>query len=279
VQELAPFTTAAGLVTLGYMALILPDFYLDYDDPSCPSFEVDDEEMSSTIDAGEGCTDSHGTEWSGSMKGIASGDDGEGQPTKWAYTLDAFHYRYQNVDDDLSDGEDDSFVEEVTSDGTFVMEDLADGSVPTFELAMSLGYITEWTGTGEIDEIDWAADYAGTIDDADDGTWLEGEGEVTVGDIGSVYATSVDTHFHESVCEYEYLRGTLSLEGSGAIAELTYDGETDCDRNASVNWTLNGVDRGAMKGGGVCGVASGRPGLLLACLALPLGLVLRRRRG
>ena len=150
----------------------------------------------------------------------------------------------------------------------------------------------------------WAFDYSGTFAPGPDGDGdtepdaqinsgegrfgilmvsgdpsLEGRVDAETTDEVVVTTLTSDTSF--TLCQSEALSGTTTLEAGGHSAEITYDGDTDCDAEPTVTWTLDGAAHGELAGVG-CSVAlparrvSGAA-LVLAALAV-LAPIARRRR-
>ena len=279
VSELSHYTTAEALMMLGYLTPMLPAFYLDSEDPEaadCPSQSLNAEQTEWTVDAGDGCTDASGIAWSGSMVWSEIPSEVEGEYGTFSYVMDDLRYTAEWIDEmeDTGDPTDDSYIEEFHGDGTFEM-DLDAG---TFAMLVSLGYSAESLVTGEVEELSWSGEYAGTMTSNESGYTYAGEGESTVNGLGSVRTVSEGHQWDGEVCDMEYLGGTLSLEGGDNVAVVTFDGATDCDEDRTGTWTLNGLDKGEIKDVGTCSTAGSTPASFLGWLVLPLGLVASRRR-
>ena len=65
---------------------------------------------------------------------------------------------------------------------------------------------------------------------------------------GKVAATTVDESIDDTVCSSEASSGTTTLVAGSDTVVITYDGATDCDKNSTVTWTLNGADQGELEG-------------------------------
>ncbi len=276
VRELSHFTTGEALLMLGYLTPFAAIYEL-YDEPgeNCPAWSEDEFGSVATIDAGAGCTDEAGVVWSGSLVTTSVDLDGDGWVDIWDYTMDQLSYRSEWSHEYGDTGEEETYTSSIdfVGDGTFSL-DLTDGH---FEMLVSLGYVAQ-DSLGEYEALDMSADYVGTYIESEDGYVISGEGEATVNDLGTVYTVSTGQVWDAAACDDEFTQGTLSLEGGGNIAEITFDGATSCDSDRTGTWTLNGVDKGQIKNVGSCSTTGSSPASFLGWLVLPLGLVASRRR-
>lgn len=60
----------------------------------------------------------------------------------------------------------------------------------------------------------------------------------------------------QSVCRDEAISGQTTVSVANGVAVFRYDGETDCDEESTVTWTLDGVDHGEISGVSCAAVAA-----------------------
>jgi len=219
-------------------------------DKVCPVYVEDD--YGTTITGG--CTDIAGTEWAGELVISATG-----------FAYDEFS--------STTYSEDGKTLASVTEhNGIYGFN--ADGS-GTIDLVVDIFGFDE-LGMPFEDKITFLYDLAPTQEDGSTQTY-NGTGEISTQKRGHIYATTVDEVLDDKGCETEAESGTTTLESGDDTVVLTYDGETDCSEDATVQWSLNGEDQGELTGIS-CSVNGSPVGLLASGLtALCIIVPLRRR--
>jgi len=136
------------------------------------------------------------------------------------------------------------------------------------------------TGTGLDEEADCrntatlAFAYSGSQrEESGRETW-NGEGRVGSAADGVYRGTTEAEVRDQSVCGHEAISGKTTVSVANGVAVFRYDGETDCDDESTVTWTLDGVDQGEISGVSCAAVAVENA----SWLALPLLLLAFRRR-
>jgi hypothetical protein len=100
--------------------------------------------------------------------------------------------------------------------------------------------------------------------------------------VGEIEASTEDEVVDNDVCAGQPVSGSTTLTKGDQVAVITYDGESDCDKEANAVLEVNGKDRGLIDGISCSVRGRGRDGtgssaaLALSLLAL---LGLRRRSG
>ncbi len=119
------------------------------------------------------------------------------------------------------------------------------------------------------------SEYSGEDEDTDgqpDNQTFNGSGLFGMSDAGQVHGTTDNELINSIVCDFEAASGSTTLTAGGQTAVITYDGATDCSEEATVTWTLDGVDQGELSG-----VSCSTSGGLALGWALPALALLRRR--
>ncbi len=103
---------------------------------------------------------------------------------------------------------------------------------------------------------------------------LNGEGEVGIAGVGRARVETIDEVVGQSDCRSEAESGLTRARAGGHVAEVTYDGATECTEPGSAPYTLDGQPAGTTTH--ACAAGGAPSGSTL----LPLALVLlgRRRR-
>ena len=106
------------------------------------------------------------------------------------------------------------------------------------------------------------------------------EGKVETETLDEVVTTTFTSDTSFTLCSTEALSGETTHEGGGSVTVITYDGDTDCDADSTVTWTLDGTAQGEVAGVACSVAAVGAPatGVLWLTGGCCLVLALRRRR-
>jgi hypothetical protein len=216
----ATAASAVGVYSNVYQLIAVYDGHQTYPDVSCPTLEMGDATMSVT----GGCTDTLGTEWTGS----ATVDDNAGELT---LTLEDFDHLQ----------------------GTFTLTPVerAQRLQHDFEAHFVSGGVT-------------TIDYSGSVDgDYDTATIWNGSGHVerqgVFEPVGAVDATTLN-EVVDDACMGQPFSGTTTLEAGDDTAVITYDGESDCDDDKKAQLSVNGEERGEIDGITCAVMAAGAPG-------------------
>lgn len=268
-----------------YLPILTADISLQFGG-TCPTKT----ESGATTTYTGGCTDEEGQTWSGS----ATLEQGESGGT---IEYDGFGFASTTSCGGMG------YPSSTEWNGRLEMGGMpTPGGAGTFETDLRV----DLTGPDEDDcsasTYAWAFDYAGTFEEGPDGDGdsepdaqiYDGEGEfgilIVSGDPsleGRVSAETVDeivvTTFTSdtsfTLCQTEALSGTTTIEAGGQTTVITYDGDTDCDEESTVTWSLDGASQGELAGIG-CSVATTRSSSGAGIAFLLLGgvslLVLRR---
>jgi hypothetical protein len=94
---------------------------------------------------------------------------------------------------------------------------------------------------------------------------------------GPIEATTVDQRVDDEVCAGASVSGTTTLVAGGHTAVIEYDGATDCDDDNNAQWSVDGVDQGAIEGIS-CAVRPGARSSAAWIALASIALVLARRR-
>jgi MYXO-CTERM domain-containing protein len=115
-----------------------------------------------------------------------------------------------------------------------------------------------------------------TEDDGTTTTIYNSSGRVAVSDAtkeGVADIRTDDEQTNGDWCGTEAWSGSTTVEGQQTLV-ITYDGQTDCDPESTVTWSVDGADQGELTGVSCATTpATGLAGLLVGLLA-----ALRRRR-
>jgi MYXO-CTERM domain-containing protein len=248
--------TTASLISSG------PDSSREAD-PACP-VETDSGLVSRTKG---GCTDKYGVEWVGEAETKISSSGGI------LYTYSGFGFR-----EPVTCGGK-SASRSLIYDGSLEM---SSGTTQKFSVQLVMDAVTVDSATCETTTASSAVDYTGstTGDSSDQSkptTW-NGSGRIGYADSGVISAETKDEVIHSEVCGSEALSGKTTLTTEGHKAEIQYDGATDCEATATVQWSLDGAAQGELEGI-ACSASSG-PALAVWGLSLfgALGLMRRRAR-
>ena len=270
-----------------YLPVLTADISLQFGG-SCP---VKAESGDTTTYTG-GCTDEEGQTWSGSATVV---EGGSGSTIEY----DGFGFASTTSCGGMGYPTSTEWNGRIEMGGT-----PSPGGAGSFETDVRV----DLTGPDEDDctasTFAWAFDYAGTFEAGPDGDGdsepdaqiYDGEGEfgilVVTGDPsieGRVSAETVDeivvTTFTSdtsfTLCQSEALSGTTTIEAGDHTTVLTYDGDTDCDAEPTITWTLDGASQGELAGVG-CSIHAARArssgGLAFALLGGVALLVLRRAK-
>lgn len=191
-------------------------------DPDCPRVTRSEAE---TVYEG-GCTDRFGNGWFGR---VSLPSDGGGTVT------------YERFGNEAAGG--------CALDPEIRVATLMTGAIPCtgdVPVAFHADVVIEITHTdAACPDITWGLDYEGTRS----GSHWSGSGRIGNDVMGrfEVRTEAQIVGFGAGGCEYEALSGRTTVEGAD-VAVFTYDGETDCDPQSTVTWTLNGEDQGELAG-------------------------------
>jgi hypothetical protein len=265
-QHWARHASAPNIYTLVTAASVIssgPDTSREAD-PACP---VETQEGLVTHKKG-GCTDKYGVEWLGSVeeKVTAAG---------LVSTYSGFGYR-----EPVTCG-DKSARSSLVYDGSLTMS--SGSKKQTFSAQLVTEAVTVEPETCETSSATSAVDYQGTTTGDESGeqsapsTW-NGSGRIGYADKGVISAETRDEVIHSATCESEALSGKTTLTTDGHQAEIQYDGATDCEETATVQWTLDGASQGELAD--IACSASGGSALAMwgASVFSALGFMRRRSR-
>ena len=212
-----------------------------------------------------GCTDAEGTRWTGEavLRGM-SREQPDGEAT---YRVFGFQKTVT-----CPDGPRPS---EWQANGTFVTA--RGGGETRFVINLS------FQGDGVDDECrpmqgTGAVQYEGTQRVAGDASRWNGSGVYGWQGFGKVEARTEDEVVNQRNCRREALMGTTTVRSGDHDVTFRYDGETDCDEEATTAWSFDGQPQGEIAGVGCAATRSpgGLSWLLGAIVALLAG---RHRRG
>ncbi|MGE0788840.1 MAG: hypothetical protein AB7S26_24415 [Sandaracinaceae bacterium] len=217
-------------------------------DPACPTTSDD----GTTAEITGGCTNSEGREYVGSATVVRDGDD-------MTVTLDG----YGSSTDD--------FLAPVT--GTYMIAAVG-ANEHTFD-----AHVTQEGGATV------TTTYAGRVTGTWDAptTWT-GAGTFTrdsfLAPRGTVTATTTDQVRDNDVCSSESASGSTTFVFEGRSVTVDYNGATSCDDDATAEFSVDGVDQGAVAG--VTCAASpmrgGAPGPIALVASVGIAILARRRR-
>jgi uncharacterized protein (TIGR03382 family) len=122
-----------------------------------------------------------------------------------------------------------------------------------------------------------AFDYVATMEKAASGQKWNGKGWIGSSAHGKLEASTVDQVIDQQVCQYEATSGTSSLKSGKDTVVVTYDGASDCDKESTAQWSLNGQGQGELAGLG-CSTGGGGMSIAGGALMALLALLPRRRR-
>ena len=243
--------------------------------PDCPVYTGYDETgqvigMEASV-VGDGCTDFNGTQWLGSN------------------------------------------AQSMLEDGTILMVNNGFGTIGASAECtdrndtLMLNTYTEWSSIGEdtvqirmvsaLDSVTHTADSSclpiddglavdvvmtqqtETIGESDKNTWNHlGHAGIRSGGVeGHMDVETTDEVTFDQICTTEALSGSTRFTTSTQTAAVHYDGETDCDVESTVTWTLDGVGQGEITGISCASTGSrfGLAGMFLSFCAVCWG---RRQR-
>lgn len=272
---MSPFLVAMG----GQMAM---DPEAGAGDQECPQI---DEDADGTTEIIGDCTDDDGNEWVGSATITELGesyalpapqlgaDEGE----------DDSEYHLGEMTSDLQvhgseTCQTDEGIEIETTDGLvgdIEVDELGDGE---YEFEIDFEF-TDY----EIDHDACEAThdtvvyrYSGAVELQDaDGEMAKahqwrGEGDLSSEEHGAFRAETTDQRFDIDECGTQPLSGTTTISAEGSELEYRYNGEEDCDPDATADWYLDGEHQGEVSGVhcSSTGPAGGAAAALLMILAL-----------
>lgn len=250
VRELANMGSAPNLFMLAYLPAMVSDF-----DENCP---VESETATSTIITG-GCTDESGNAWVGRM-----------EITPSTLTYEGFGWEEQLECDP-------SLTVSMIYDGTLRMSGVSSMNF-TIDVVITGDVVDEHACTVRR-ETGLGIDYGGTMVDTvtpdDDGSIWNGQGWVGT-PMSRLQAHTEDEVLHNDICGTEAASGTTTFTSGSDEIVITYDGETDCSPESTVQWSRNGTHQGELTGVACSAVRGADLGGLGVLVAL-LGLVRRRR--
>lgn len=214
-----------------------------------------------------GCTDAEGTRWTGEavLRGMSQ-EQPDGEAT---YRVFGFQKTVT-----CPDG---ARPSEWQANGTFVTDR---GDAETrFVIDLS------FQGEGVDDECrpmqgTGAVQYEGTQRVAGDATRWNGSGIYGWRGFGKVEARTEDEVINQRNCRREALMGATVVRSGDHEVTFHYDGESDCDEEATTAWSFDGQPRGEIAGVGCAatGAVHGSTWLASAILALLAYAWPRRRR-
>ncbi|MDC0713399.1 hypothetical protein POL68_33355 [Stigmatella sp. ncwal1] len=234
------------------------------EDPNCPV--TSEEGLTSRVTGG--CTDKNGVEWVGSMQTKIS-------TAGITYVYSGFGYS-QTV---TCDGK--SAKSKLVYDGNLKMSGTETTQGFEIQLVMDTTEVDKQTcaETTTVAAVDYKGSSSGASseDESEPSTW-NGSGRIGYGDTGVISAVTQNEVIHSETCGSEALSGKTTLTTDGHKVEIQYDGATDCDATATVNWSLDGAAQGELEG--ISCSASNGPTLAMWSLGLVglLGLMRRRAR-
>lgn len=251
-REWALSASAPRVLGTAQAPITAADLAIQLGEATCP---VKTESGTTTTYEG-GCTDAGGTQWRGRAEATASG-----------FSYDGFGWT----------GVDDCNGQQVGEDITFDGEIQMSGGPTGFSFDIDIRF--DGVATDEITcaqrNATGAISYSGELrqDDGDVDVW-NGSGRVgtTIGGVADVETS--DEVLNDAICGDEAVSGTTTIKAGDHTLAIRYDGATDCDADATVQWSFDGVDKGELTG--VSCSAGGAPawGLLFVVGAV----ILRRRR-
>ena len=246
VRTWANAASAVGVYAHAYQPIAVADGAETFADPACPTTSDD----GTTLTIAGDCTRDDGRMLLGTatVERGASGDR--------TLTLDGWGDVEDGVERRLTGTVEVRELSETSH--TFTASYVHEGGVTTrveYEGSVegTYGTPTVWSGMGTVERSGIAAP------------------------TGVVEASTVDQRLDEA-CPGQAMSGTTTLRADGHDVVITYDGAIDCDADAAAQWSLDGVDQGAITGI-ACSVGHGRsaPLLVLAALAAAGALLFRRR--
>ncbi|SEU18043.1 hypothetical protein [Stigmatella erecta] len=233
-------------------------------DPACP---VETQQGLVTHKKG-GCTDKYGVEWVGAVEEKINAGGGI------VYTYSGFGFREPVA----CDGK--TATHSLVYDGSLTMS--SGMKLQTFSIQLVMDAVTVDSGTCATEAVSSAVDYQGSTtsegsDQSKPSTW-NGSGRIGYADTGVISAETRDEVTHSEVCASEAISGKTTLTTDGHRAEIQYDGATDCEETATVQWNLDGAAQGELEG--IACSASNGPSLAMWGVGLfgALGLMRRRAR-
>lgn len=268
-HDWASTASAPNAFFAGLTGISIADLSTQEEGSSCPT--VTETGSSKTYQGG--CTTPKGKVWFGTATSSGSMFTGGG-----TIAYDSFGYT------DMEACKDDMKPTKAAYHGKVTMGG-ASGSVSfTVNIKLEVSGPNDDTCSNEDETI--AIDYAGSSKDGTEDVDKDGDPDADTwngsGRMGSTLrgvadVTTTNELINDVVCQDEAVSGTTAISANGNTLLITYDGAADCEKDSTVQWSLNGTPKGELKGIRCSVGQHGDPGALLL-LAFAL-LLLRMRTG
>lgn len=240
VRAMAP--ASAG--TVGSVAYLLLTAVRTMEPTShgCPRVSI----VGNTVTLEGGCTDENGVLQRGRLSVAApmptNGRPGEGDATVRSEGLGT-----------VQDVECGGRTYRVETEGELRLDASTRGAHTEYEFLYVTRGATIDAQTCEVRELRGGWNIRGSIEYVDTGaavprTVHNGEGRFGSAPHGSVRVLTRDEVIDRGACAFEPLSGTTTLTARGRSAVISYDGATQCARDAAASWSLDGQSKGTLTG-------------------------------